>query len=281
MQISAVIPTFNRAHTLERAIRSVTNQSSAVNEIILIDDGSSDGSALRMKQAFPEIKLLRQDNQGVSAARNRGIAAARCDWIALLDSDDCWHADKIEQVRHTQEEHPGFVLYHSDEIWMRNDVRVNPMQKHRKRGGRIFRHCLPLCAISPSTVVMRKDTLAELDGFDETLPACEDYDLWLRLCHRYPVHFIDKALITRYAGHEDQLSQRYPAMDRYRIRSLDRQLREAELSTGDHAATLDTLLSKLDILLKGAAKHANQAVLDEFGPMRERWRELSTGVQTC
>ena len=112
MQISAVIPSFNRAQILERALESVVGQTSAVNEIILVDDGSTDASAERAAALFPQITLLRQENRGVSAARNRGIAAARYPWIALLDSDDCWSADKIARIRQAHRAHPDYVLYH-------------------------------------------------------------------------------------------------------------------------------------------------------------------------
>ena len=281
MQISAVIPTFNRADSLERALRSIIEQTDPVDEIIVVDDGSTDGSARRMTELFPQIRLELQPNRGVGAARNRGIAAARGAWIALLDSDDCWHPDKIAAIRRAHRQHPDYVLYHSDEVWIRHGVRVNPMRKHRKHGGWIFRQCLPLCAISPSTAVIHRATLQALGGFDENLPACEDYDLWLRLCHRFPVYCIDEMLVTRFAGHADQLSQRYAAMDRFRIRALDRLLQEVELSSGDFSAALDTLLSKLDILINGARKHGNQAVLDEFEPVRERWRGESTRAMSC
>ena len=204
MRISVVIPSHNRRHTLERALQSVFDQTSRVDEVILVDDGSTDGSSEIVRQLFPEVIVLKQPNLGVSAARNRGIAKARCEWIALLDSDDSWLPQKIDQISKAHKLQPDFVLYHSDEIWIRRGVRVNPMQKHRKCGGWIFEQCLPLCAISPSAAVIRKSTLESLGSFDENLPACEDYDLWLRLCHRFPVHHVAQALVTRYAGHDDR-----------------------------------------------------------------------------
>jgi len=271
MRISVVIPSYNRRHTLERALRSVIEQTSAVDEIILVDDGSTDDSAAMTTQLFPDIKLIRQSNRGVSAARNRGIRAARHDWIALLDSDDSWLPHKIQSIREAALLHPGHVLYHSDEIWMRRGVRVNPKQKHRKSGGWIFKQCLPLCAISPSASVLRKSTLQALGLFDESLPACEDYDLWLRLCHRFPVHFIEQALIIKYGGHEDQLSRRYPAMDRYRVRALHRLLETESLSAEYFEAARATLRAKLDILRKGARKHGNHSLIDEIEPLHRRW----------
>lgn len=273
MRISVIIPSYNRRHTLQRALQSVLEQRSPVDEIILIDDGSSDDSAAMVTRDFPGVRLLRQSNQGVSAARNRGIQAARYEWIALLDSDDSWMPDKIESIRAAATKHPGFVLYHSDEIWIRRGVRVNPMQKHRKSGGWIFTQCLPLCAISPSAAVLQKSALQDLGLFDENLPACEDYDLWLRLCHRFPVHYIDQPLITKYGGHDDQLSQQHPVMDRFRVRALHRLLDTQDLKSDDFDAASSILLNKLEILIKGAHKHGNFALVEEFEPMLRCWRE--------
>ena len=281
MRISVVIPSYNRRHTLERALQSVFDQTSAVDEVILVDDGSTDGSSEMVRQLFPEVKVFTQPNLGVSAARNRGIAAARLAWIAFLDSDDSWLPRKIDQIRRAQKLEPDFVLYHSDEIWMRHGVRVNPMRKHRKSGGWIFEQCLPLCAISPSATVISKSTLESLGMFDEKLPACEDYDLWLRLCHRFPVHYIKQPLITKYGGHDDQLSRQHPAMDRFRIRALHRLLTDEVLQPGFHHAAEAMLLHKLDILLNGAIKHQNQPLIEEFGPLRESWRSSLEHISPC
>jgi glycosyltransferase involved in cell wall biosynthesis len=276
MQISVVIPSYNRRHTLQRALQSVFEQSSVVDEVILVDDGSSDGSAEMVTRAFPTVKLIRQPNLGVSAARNRGIEAARYDWIALLDSDDSWLPTKIEKIRAARRQQPDFVLFHSDEIWMRRGVRVNPMKKHRKHGGWIFEQCL-----SPSASVIRKSVLQELGMFDESLPACEDYDLWLRLSHRFPVCYLDEALIVKYGGHEDQLSRQHPAMDQFRVRSLHRLLREQDLSAAQQAAATRELVTRLDILLKGASRRGNRALLEEFVPLREYWGKVATGAASC
>ena len=273
MRISVVIPSYNRAHTLQRALQSVFAQSSAVDEVILVDDGSTDDSAAMVARDFPGVVIIRQPNRGVSAARNKGIETAQHNWIALLDSDDCWLPHKIQTVRETAANHPGYILYHSDEIWVRRGVRVNPMQKHRKSGGWIFAQCLPLCAISPSAAVIQKSALLDLGLFDESLPACEDYDLWLRLCHGFPVHYIEQPLITKYGGHEDQLSRQYPAMDRFRVRALHRLLDSTALQADDFEAARSTLLGKLEILIKGAHKHQNQALIDELEPLCRRWQD--------
>lgn len=242
-------------------------QTSAVDEIIVVDDGSNDGTANQIPELFPRVKLLTQSNSGVSAARNLGINTATGDWIALLDSDDSWLPDKIETIRWAQSDHAEFSLFHSDEIWIRNGVRVNPMNKHRKSGGWIFQECLPLCVISPSAAVMRRDLFERVGLFDESLPACEDYDLWLRICHQHPVHYTDKALITKNGGHADQLSRHYWGMDRFRIRALKKLLDEASLTDMDRRAAENMLVRKLEILLKGARKHGNQSIIDEFQPL--------------
>lgn len=269
MRISVIIPSYNRIHTLIRAIDSVLGQDSPVDEIIVVDDGSNDGTAGQISQLYPTLRLIQQPNRGVSAARNAGINQACHAWIALLDSDDSWMPGKISQIRQAQNRHPEIRLFHSDEIWIRNGVRVNAMKKHLKTGGWIFERCLPRCVISPSSVVLHRSLLQSVGLFDESLPACEDYDLWLRVCHQYPVHYIDRPLITKYGGHKDQLSKQYWGIDRFRIHSIHRLLQQGELSESDYAVAMSTLIGKLEILLKGAKKHRNEKIIAEFMPMLE------------
>ncbi|MCK4707802.1 MAG: glycosyltransferase [Gammaproteobacteria bacterium] len=220
MEISVIIPSYNREETLVRALNSAFNQTSKASEIIVVDDGSSDNSADIIRRQFPDVKLIQQTNQGVSAARNTGIKSAQYDWIALLDSDDEWLPEKLEAIRQAHKDHPEEILFHSDEIWIRNGTRVNQMNKHAKYGGQIFKFCLPLCVISPSAVIIHRSVFDQIGVFNENLPACEDYDLWLRLCHRFAVFYIDQPLIKKYGGHADQLSRKFWGMDRFRIRAL-------------------------------------------------------------
>ncbi|MFV2030901.1 MAG: glycosyltransferase family 2 protein [Gammaproteobacteria bacterium] len=269
MRISVIIPSYNRLHTLTRAIDSILSQDSPVDEIIVIDDGSSDGTADRISQNYPGLRLIYQSNRGVSAARNAGISRAIHQWIAFLDSDDTWSPSKISEIRLAHRRHPEYQLFHSDEIWIRNGARVNAMKKHLKSGGWIFERCLPLCVISPSATVLHRSLLHSVGGFDESLPACEDYDLWLRICHRNPVYYIDRPLITKYGGHDDQLSRQYWGMDRFRIRSIYRLLQQQDLGEAYHFAALTILISKLELLLKGAEKHHNVELIAEFKPVLE------------
>lgn len=275
IQVSVIIPSFNRAHTLPRALDSVRKQTLPAAEIIVVDDGSSDGSAALLKQDYPEVQLISQPNKGVSAARNSALQIARSEWIALLDSDDEWFPHKLATIAQAQQQNPQTLVFHSDEIWIRNGRRVNPMKKHAKRGGMIFDHCLPLCVISPSAVVIHRTVFEHIGRFDETLPACEDYDLWLRLCHLYSVGYIEQPLIQKYGGHEDQLSSQYWGMDRFRIRALHRLMSLPTLSQQQQQATRQMLIKKLRILLKGAYKHSNGEVIAEFEPMLNAYLETS------
>lgn len=274
MQISVVIPTYNRLNTIKRCLDSVINQSSTADEIIVMDDGSSDDTSSIIQQHYPQVSLLNQSNKGVSAARNRGIQSARYDWIALLDSDDEWLPGKLETIRKAHHQNPQEILFHSDEIWIRNGVRVNPMNKHTKYGGMIFDYCLPLCVISPSAVVIHRDLFEQIGYFNEDLPACEDYDLWLRLCHRFPVFYINTPLIKKYGGHDDQLSSQYWGMDRFRILALHELMSMSTLTQLQQKRTINMLIKKLRILIKGAHKHDNQQVLTDYQPLLDYYQTL-------
>jgi len=262
--VSVVIPTYNREHLLERSLESVLGQTLAADEIIVVDDGSTDNTASTLKSMHPEVKLIQQDNLGVSAARNAGISAARHDWIALLDSDDIWHKNKLERQITALNNAPEYLLCHSDEIWIRNGVRVNQMNKHKKAGGHIFQHCLPRCVISPSSVMIHRSLFEETGLFDENLPACEDYDLWLRICSRYPVLYIDEALITKHGGHDDQLSRQHWGMDRFRFQALNKTVSEIKLNDSDRDAAIKMMMKKINIYLAGAEKHGNTEHVEDF-----------------
>ena len=262
--VSVIIPSFNRLHTLKRAIDSVLAQIYKPIEIIIVDDGSSDGTSEWVAQltvpAIP-IRHIMQNNHGVSHARNRGIEIAMGQWIALLDSDDYWHKDKLSKQMQILTTHSSDRLCHCDELWVRNGKRINQKHKHRKHGGDIFEQSLSLCAISPSAAVIRKDVFAQHGMFDEQLPACEDYDMWLRITAHEPVTFVDEPLLTKTGGHVDQLSSRFPVMDRFRLQSLAGIIRSNKLSNEQHLKAHDMFMSKLSIVTLGAQKRGNNALL--------------------
>ncbi|MBX2879941.1 MAG: glycosyltransferase [Granulosicoccus sp.] len=255
--ISVVIPTHNRLDFLKIAIESVRNQSLKPDEIIVVDDGSTDGTCEWLNtEGCPDITIA-QGNNGVSHARNRGIEAASGVWIAFLDSDDYWYQHKLQRQMDKLGQDPSKRFCHCDEHWMRHGRRVNQKRKHQKYGGNIFEHCLPLCAISPSATIIKKALFDEVGLFDESLPACEDYDLWLRLTCTESVLYVDEPLLVKTGGHNDQLSQRYPAMDRFRVYALAKLIRSDTLDNQQLALARQTLASKLHIYCQGAIKRGN------------------------
>ena len=261
-QVSVVIPTFNRARQLEFAIQSVLDQTFAPAEIIVVDDGSNDGSRELLKAKFGNrIHYHYQDNRGVSHARNVGIGLAEGNWIAFLDSDDQWLPEKLQVQLAAIQSNPEYAFCHTNEIWIRNGKRVNPMNKHDKTGGHIYQNCLPLCVVSPSSVLIQKQVFNDIGYFDEALPVCEDYDYWLRYCAVYPVLYVESPQLIKHGGHQDQLSRRYWGMDRYRILALLKILESGNLSEPDRTATVDMLLEKHRILETGAKKHGNNEML--------------------
>jgi glycosyltransferase involved in cell wall biosynthesis len=266
--VTVVIPTRDRGDMLRRALASVRAQTRPPEQVIVVDDGSREDIRPWIAREFPGVECLRQPGRGVSAARNRGIREARCEWIAFLDSDDEWMPHKIERQLSALSEQPAHALCHTDEIWVRNGRRVNPGKRHAKTGGFIFERCLLLCVISPSSVVVRRSLLDDVGGFDETLPACEDYDLWLRVCCRHPVLFVDEPLLVKHGGHPDQLSRRHWGMDRFRIRALEKIIESGHLDPGAARAATRILLDKIDVYLAGTRKRSKWAEAEAYEAKR-------------
>lgn len=251
--VTIVLPTYNRCRLVCRAIDSVLEQTYQAYELIVVDDGSSDATADRLADYGDRVTVIKQANRGVSAARNAGIQAASGEFIALLDSDDVWLPQKLERQIAFFRTCPQAMICQTEEIWIRNGKRVNPGKRHKKHSGMIFEKTLPLCLVSPSAVMLRKSLVDEVGLFDESLPACEDYDLWLRISWKYPVHLIDTPLIIKHGGHADQLS-RMPELDKYRIRALGKILNAGCLSQQQHSAAMETLKEKCRIYAAGCRK---------------------------
>ena len=271
--VSVVIPTFNRAWCLAETLRSVAGQTFRNFEILVVDDGSTDDTPDLLRR-FPEVRVHRwPDNRGVSAARNQGIEMARGGWICFLDSDDRWTPNKLQAQVEWMQAHPECPACYTDEIWIRNGVRVNPKNKHRKFSGDIFKQCLPLCIISPSSIMLRASVLNAIGGFDTDLAACEDYDLWLRLASRYRVDCLPEKLIVKTGGHDDQLSHKFRGMDRFRVYALGKILKEDYLSLQQRTWVLETLAEKCAILQTG---YRNRGKIDEarvYGEAVQHYRE--------
>lgn len=243
-------------------------------EIVVVDDHSemdienlihlfkSDSSNFGSSSPLP-IRLMKSEGQGVSAARNTGIRSSDSELIALLDSDDEWKPDKVLQQTELLKTRLEIPLVHTEEIWIRNGIRVNPMKKHKKSGGRIFGPCTRLCLISPSAALMKRSLLDEVGLFDESFTVCEDYELWLRVTALFEVGFIDEPLTIKYGGHEDQLSRKYHSMDLWRVRALAKFINHPRLSEEEKRIVVEEIKFKCQVLLKGFEKHQNFKHQDE------------------
>ena len=245
----------------------------------MVDDGSTDETPDLLKSFGDALTVIRQENKGVSAARNRGIREAKGSLIAFLDSDDYFLPGKLECQAAFFDAHPEALICQTEEIWVRNGKRVNPKNRHKKPSGDIFLPSLELCLVSPSAVMLRKELLEEMNGFDETLPACEDYDLWLRIGANYPVYLIDTPLIVKRGGHGDQLSSAH-SLDRYRIASLEKLLKGNLLPPDRAEAAAKVLVSKCRIYAEGCIKRGKQKEGEEYLARAEHHQAGPPGMES-
>ena len=252
-QVSVIIPTYNRGWIVGEAVDSVLAQDFTDYELIVVDDGSTDDTEAVLRGYGDRICILRQQNKGVSAARNAGIRSAAGDLISFLDSDDLWLPAKLSHQTAFFDRHPQAVACQTEETWIRNGRRVNPRKRHRKPSGMIFEPSLALCLVSPSAVMIRRALFDRVGLFDERLPACEDYDMWLRISCRYPVHLLSTPLIVKRGGHSDQLS-RQSGLDRFRIQSLQKIIESGQLSESQSDAAKAMLRAKSRIYAAGCRK---------------------------
>ena len=257
MKITAIIPTFNRRDFIIHAIKSIQNQTISVNEIIVIDDGSSDKTYDQIKNL--NIKYIYQKNKGVSCARNTAIKEAKNNWIAFLDSDDTWNNTKIQEQINYHKQHPNILLSHTNELWIRNEKIINQKAHHKKPHGFCFLDNISSCKIGISTLLIHKNVFNNIGLFDEHLKVCEDYDLWLRISKIYEIGYINKKLTTKYAGHKNQLSFSTFAIDIYRIQAL-----EKHINTNYKEIIKKEIIKKCKILLAGAKKHNNKDILEKY-----------------
>ena len=268
--VSVIIPTYNRGWVVQEAIDSVLDQDFSDYELIVVDDGSNDNTREILGAYGKAITVLQQSNRGVSAARNRGIAEAAGRLIAFLDSDDLWLPRKLTAQVKFFEENADAVINQTQEIWIRNGLRVNPKKRHHKFSGMIFERSLALCLVSPSAVMIKKSLFDAVGVFDEQLPACEDYDLWLRVSCRYPVHLMDTPLIIKRGGHDDQLSKA-AGLDKYRIQSLMKIIDSDLLTPQQYKAAVITLKEKSEVYAGGCRKRGREEEAEYFSALAEKY----------
>lgn len=250
--ISVIIPVYNRAKLIKRAINCVLNQSFKDYEIIVIDDGSTD-ETLEILESFKEIKVIKQKNFGVSHARNQGIKSSKYPWIAFLDSDDEWHQDKLEKQINFHMQNKDILFSHTNETWIRENKELKQKKQHKKPSGFCFEENLDFCKISPSTVMLKKEIFKKVEYFDENLKVCEDYDLWLRILKSFEIGLMKEALTLKHAE-DNQLSKKYHSMDLQRVQAL--------LKHKNNYLVTREIEKKVEILKNGAIKHGNKDILE-------------------
>ena len=269
--ISVIIPTYNRGWIVCEAIDSVLAQDYKSVELIVVDDGSTDTTPLLLKRYQSRIIVIEQVNKGVSAARNAGIRHANGEYIALLDSDDLWDKKKLSVQMDFFIENPDALICQTEEIWIRNGKRVNPKFKHKKPSGMIFEPSLHLCLVSPSAVMIKKILFDKKGLFDESLPACEDYDLWLRVSIDCPIYLTPEPYVIKKGGHDDQLSSA-PGLDKYRIMSLQKLLLCDTLSDVQRCLVIEVLKKKCIIYSNGCEKRGR---IEEAAEIRQISQEIT------
>jgi len=268
--VSVIITTFNRRDFLKEAVASVLAQDYRDKEIIVVDDGSTDGTPDEV--AGLPVRYVWKKNGGISSARNEGLDAARGDYIAFLDVDDLWKKRKLS-IQMDEMKRTGIPLTYTDEIWIRNGERLHQKLRHRKFSGKIFERCLPLCIISPSSAVIHRSVFDAVGAFDESLPVCEDYDMWLRITARFPVTFIEKQLIIKRGGHPDQLSRAYDGMDRFRIASIVKILGSGILGPDLARKAVEELRTKCRIYAGGALKRGKKEEAEYYLGLASAYEE--------
>ena len=270
-RVSAIITTYNRRAFVQEAVDSVLAQSYKDWELIVVDDGSTDGTDEALHGYAERLRYCFQENKGASSARNRGLELAGGEFVAFLDSDDLWLPRKLREQVACMDEHAGARICYTDEIWIRRGRRVNPKKRHAKYSGEIYPHCLPLCIISPSSALMRRTLFEEVGTFDTQLPVCEDYDLWLRVAARFPVFFVPQGLIVKRGGHPDQLSQRSWGNDRYRVTALVNILESGALTPQQRELTIAELHRKCGVLITGYGRRGKEAEAEKYQKIVARY----------
>lgn len=265
--VSVIIPVYNRKEKVVDAVRSVMYQNFTNWELIIVDDGSDDGTleVLGQFDRIDKIHIHTITHSGCPGfVRNRGAEHSTGTWLAFLDSDDLWSKDKLEKQILSIGNTRGIRFVHTGEIWMRNGKEVSQAHRKHRREGDLFEVSLGKCEIGPSTVMMTRDLFFETGGFREDLEICEDYEYWLRICDRNSVAYVDVPLVTKQAGHGDQLSFKYGQIEIFKIAAL-KDLVDSRAFTAEHMALSQKVLAeKCRIYSGGCKKRGRISEADEF-----------------
>ncbi len=258
--VSVVVPTYNRLSLLQEAVGSVLAQSFRDRELIVVDDGSTDGTeAYGQALRGTGVRYLRRRHSGrPGAVRNAGAALARGRFLAFLDSDDLWLSEKLELQLSRLREQAGVRICHTRELWLRQGRRVSQSGQRHRREGDLFADSLRKCIIGPSTVLVDRALFQAAGGFREDLEIAEDYELWLRLTAREKVTYLDRPLVVKRAGHPGQLSEKYGQIEIFRIRALLLFLGDQTLPAENRRLAAAELARKCRIHAAGCRKRGRE-----------------------
>tara|TARA_Y100000589_G_scaffold170617_1_gene162073 strand:+ start:334 stop:1170 length:837 start_codon:yes stop_codon:yes gene_type:complete len=272
INISVIIPTYNRSQLLRRSIRSVLNQTLQPREIIVVDNGSTDDTSDMISKSFKNIRYIYHDKKGVSAARNKGIKISKSNWVSFLDSDDEWVKDKLLLQKEYILKNPNVNFLHTNETWFKNGKHLNQKKKHKKYSGYIFENCLKLCCISPSSTLIKKKLFDKIGYFDESFEVCEDYELWLRVSSKIKIHFLEDKLTIKHGGHCGQLSRKHWGMDRFRIMAIEKNILNNWFNEEQKIHAIKDLISKIKIILNGAKNRNNKKIFNQYQKKLFKWK---------
>ncbi len=233
--ITVVIPCYNASRWIGSTLRSVFAQNWPALEVLVVDDGSIDGSVELIRTQFPEVRLLQQRNAGAAAARNTGIEAAHGGWIAFVDADDWWLPGKLRaQMDLLASQTEARMACTAWQAWPSEDAEPAPELLERLRQSRtgtggtasgwIYPELLTGCCVWTSTVLARTDFLRQLGGFDTGLKVGEDYDLWLRASRQTPILRVRQPMAL-YRLHPHSLTKQTPSRN-YEAEVVGRALRQ-------------------------------------------------------
>ncbi len=272
--VTLIIPTLNRSQFLKRALISVFNQTFVPEEIIVVDNGSNDKTYQMIGDSFKNIRYIYFEDKGVSKARNEGLKNANNELICFLDSDDEWKPKKIEKQLFLFDKNTNCKFLHTNEVWYRNGYHLNQLNKHKKQGGYIFENCLRMCCISPSSTMIHRSIFDNHGIFDENLYVCEDYDMWLRISSKEKIYFLNEPLVIKHGGHSDQLSKQHWGMDRFRVYSIEKNIKQNKFSKEQKFIAIRYLLEKIQILINGAKRRNNREVFNKYSKKFDFWSDL-------
>jgi glycosyltransferase involved in cell wall biosynthesis len=223
MNISVIIPTFNRASLIERAVGSVLEQTVKPLEIIVVDDGSTDNTQEVIENIGSSlVKYVYRENGGAGAARNTGVKKASGDWIAFQDSDDVWRPDKLEkQVEHIKKHPEHGLVYTSYEMHLEDGtgIVIPGKQDGMALEGSIFIPLLIRNTVGAPTVTVQKKLFESVGGFDESLKSLEDWDFVLKFSRKYEIGFVDDITVDAYRV-DQSVSANVADAYEYRCRAL-------------------------------------------------------------